>query len=96
MELEPEEKALVESYLRTSTDTHRRWLLEMVAGALSCVAAVFFLLLGLKPSIALLGFVLGLVVMAHGLDDRKRTIVTRIIHKYDRALRGGGAEQQGT
>ena len=67
MELEPEEKALVESYLRTSTDTHRRWLLEMVAGALSCVAAVFFLLLGLKPSIALLGFVLGLVVMARGM-----------------------------
>jgi len=88
MQWEPEEKALVESYLRVSPAPGRMWLVVLVCGLLVCAGAVVIMLFGAPGSLtgALLGLVAGLVVIARALDDRKRTIMARVIQKYDRAV----------
>jgi ABC-type nickel/cobalt efflux system permease component RcnA len=93
MELEPEEERIVEAYLRASPEPSRRWVVTLVAGLVLCAAAVVMLLRGvpLNDPLTLLMFVLGMVIVACSLDYHKWTVLARIIQKYDRAVRKGGA-----
>lgn len=96
MKLEPEEKALVEVYLQADATPNKRWEVLLLAGLAACV--VLGVLLLVRPAqlnypFALAGFVLGLVVMARAMDDRKRALLAGIIQKYDRAVREGGSQQ---
>ena len=96
MDLEPEEERIVQTYLRASPTPRRRWVVTLVAGLVLCAAAVVMLLLGeeLNDPFTLLMFVLGMVIVACSLDYHKWTVLARIIRKYDRAVRKGGAEGQ--
>ena len=97
MELEPEEERLVAAYLRASPEPSRRWVVTLVAGLVLCAAAVVMLVLGwagVNDPFTLLTFVLGMVIVACSLDYHKWTVLARIIQKYDRAVRKGGAEER--
>ena len=88
IEFEPEERALIESYLRVRPGGNRAWLVELVLGAVMCLAALALLALAPRErfSLALLVFVAGLVVMAHAMDERKRKVLAGVIQKYHRAF----------
>ncbi len=92
MEFEPEESALIESYLHTRAGPNRTWLMGLALGAVVCLAALLMLALarGESLSFALLALVAGLVVMARALDERRKTILASIIQKYHRGA--GDAE----
>ncbi len=99
MELTPEERALVESYLHTSSERNRKWLFVLAVGAVICLCALLLLALAtasVQRPVSLLALVLGLVVIARALDGRKRTILARIIQKYDRAIRSDEGAQEST
>jgi len=89
MQLDPEERTVVETYLRADAARSRKWQLILAVGACACVAALVLLAARAFETATLppLIFVLGLVVMAHALDERKRVILGRVIQKYDQALR---------
>jgi len=91
VEFEPEERAVVESYLRASPGPNRAWMAGLVLGGIVCLAALIMLAAAptAKLSFVLLSLVAGLVVMARALDGRNKTILARIIQKYDRASGGG-------
>ena len=71
--------------------------MTLVAGLVLCAVTVLMLVLGwaeMRDAFTLLMFVLGMVIVACSLDYRKWTLIARIIQKYDRAVRKGGAEGQ--
>ena len=91
------EKAVLQTYLRADSRPGALWWAYVVAGALVCGAGAAFLMLqpeAISRAAALLILVSGLVVIATGLDVRKRAILARIIQKYDRALRAFEAAEE--
>ncbi|MDP6107279.1 MAG: hypothetical protein QGI33_02445 [Candidatus Brocadiia bacterium] len=84
------ERAVLDTYLRADSRPCPLWCAYVVAGALVCAAGVAFPMLqpeAISTAAAVLVLVCGMIVIATGLDARKRSILARIIQEYDRALR---------
>ena len=84
------EKTVLDTYLSADARPCPLWWAYVVAGALVCGAGVAFLILlpeAISTAAAVLTLVSGMIVIATGLDARKKSVLARIIQKCDRALR---------
>lgn len=97
MELDPDERALVDSYLVLDTSKIDWWIFGAIFGGLVCVGSIvlYFAAGGADHSRELLVFMVGLVLIDIAMDFRRNRKLTRILRKYEEAVGGGHTEGEG-
>ncbi|MFP4028620.1 MAG: hypothetical protein ACLFWL_12585 [Candidatus Brocadiia bacterium] len=87
MELEPKERAVIETYLKRKKRMGKGWILILLFGLLLCgLAIVYLFAFPDEKSQALVILLASFVVVARALDDRQKTILSSAIQKYHAAL----------
>ena len=90
MELTPQERALLECYLRAKPGPGGLWIVALVLGALVFLGSLVAALCARGDASLWLFALVGLLVMAHALDLRRRALLVSIIQKLYRAEDEGG------
>jgi len=81
MELTPQERALVESYLESKPRPDKLWLGALVLGAVVFLGSMVAMLCT-ETGASLLPYALvGMLVMAQALDMRRRALLVSILQK---------------
>lgn len=90
MELTPQERALVESYLESKPRPDKLWVGALALGAVVFLASLVGML-STEAGASLLPYALvGMLVMAQALDMRRRTLLVSILQKLYRDGPGAG------
>jgi len=94
MELDEKERAFLEPYLRLAAGKNRRWMVGVAVGLVLCVASAVLYSCGLRPALMFALFVLGLVVVDFFVEERRKTMLARILQKYENALAEAKKERE--
>ena len=85
MELTPQERALVESYLESKPRPDKLWVGALALGAVVFLGSLVAMLCT-DGGASLLAFALvGMLVMAHALDMRRHALLVSIVQKLCRS-----------